>query len=72
MYFSVCPQPGLLLCQIQLRVEITLPKKSVKHSNFSMSQKFTTNKYLGWTTLETILSGILTCHQGFDYPHLHV
>lgn len=38
---------------------IILPKKLVKqNSNFSMSQKLTTKKYLGWITLETIFSGI--------------
>lgn len=49
---------------------IILPKKLVKqNSNFSMSQKLTTKKYLGWITLETIFSGIWTWHQGFDCPH---
>lgn len=52
---------------------IILAKKFVKqNSSFSMFQKLTTKKYLGWVTLETIFSGIWTWHQGFDCPHLHV
>lgn len=37
-----------------------------------MSKKLITNKYLGWITLETILSGNLTWQEDSDCLHLGV